>query len=302
MPSSPSGPQVDPQASYEEGLAALQAGDCKKAEKKFGEVLTVAPKFPEANYFMGLAKTKCGKDKQSIKYFERAIKERETFIEAREQLALASLRLGERADAEGQLAAIKAIIAGCTDETCDAPFVERANKAVAKIEAALAGPAAEGAASEGGGGDDGEDSDGEDGNFVPLFIASADEDAGAARYREAVKLINQERYAEAIEDLYLAQAISGPHPDILNYLGYAHRKLGKFDEARNYYGQALALDPDHLGANEYLGELYLELGDLKAAKKQVARLDRICTFGCAEREDLARLVAMKASERAASRE
>ncbi|MDX2299493.1 MAG: tetratricopeptide repeat protein [Xanthomonadaceae bacterium] len=307
-PSMPSGPSVNPQESFKEGLAALQAGDCKKAEKKFGEVLSVASKHAEANYYMGLAKTKCDKDKQAVKYFERAIKERENFIEAREQLALASIRLDDRAEAEAQRDAIEQIVAACTAETCDAPFIERANKAVERIEAALApadaAPAEDAPAPEPPAEDEplGDQPGGAAAAaaFEPLFLS--DGDAGAARYREAVKLINRERFAEAIEDLRLAQAISGPHPDILNYLGFAHRKLGKFDEAKDYYAQALAIDPDHLGATEYLGELYLETGETKLAKKQLARLQKLCAFGCAEAEDLARLIATKASARAAASE
>ena len=309
MPSSSQ--QIDPEASYKAGVEALTGGDCKKAEKKFGEVLSVAAKHPEANYYMGLAKVKCGKDKQAVKYFERAIKERENFIEAREQLALASLRLEDRAEAEKQLAAIRKIVGECAPETCDAAFTERANRAIAKIETALA-PAAAAPSSESeaplgdqpGGGDASED----DAQamlrapdaLAPLFIAHSGEDAGAARYRDAVKLINQARYADAIEELLLAQAISGPHPDILNYLGFAHRKLGRFAEAKDYYRQALAIDPDHLGANEYLGELHLETGDVAAARAQLATLERLCAFGCAEAEDLARLIAIKDSERKAA--
>jgi len=294
-PAAPSAPQTDPQASFQEGIAALQAADCKKAEKKFGDVLAVAPDHAEANYYMGLAKAKCGKDKQARRYFERAIKERATFIEAREQLALAAIRLDDRAEAEAQRAAIGKIIADCTPETCDAAFIERAARAVAKIDAALA-PAADPAGDEEPLGD--QPGGAAAAAFEPLFLATGD--AGAARYREAVAFINQARYAEAIDDLYLAQAISGPHPDILNYLGYAHRKLGQFDEAKVYYARALAMNPEHLGATEYLGELYLETGDAKRARKQLARLHELCAFGCAEAEDLARLIAMKESARAAA--
>ncbi|MEQ1929068.1 MAG: tetratricopeptide repeat protein [Parvularculaceae bacterium] len=307
-PSAPStGPQINPQESFQQGIEALQAGDCKKAEKKFGEVLSVAPKHPEANYYMGLAKAKCEKDKQAVKYFERAIKERETFIEAREQLALASVRLGDRAAAEAELGSIKKIMADCTAETCDAPFMERATKAVTKIEGALDPAAAptDGAASTPEGGapaDDDAQANLRPEYLVPLLIADAgNADAGAARFREAVRLINQGLYEGAIDDLYLAQALGGPHPDISNYLGFAHRKLGKFDAAKSYYAQALAMNAEHLGATEYLGELYLELGEMKAAQAQLLRLDRLCAFGCAEREDLARLIAIKESARAAAR-
>ena len=79
-------------------------------------------------------------------------------------------------------------------------------------------------------------------------------------------------------------------PDVLNYLGYAHRRLGRFDESLAYYQQALALDPMHRGANEYLGELYVELGEIDRAEERLAVLDRACPFGCAEYEDLKRRI------------
>ncbi len=53
-----------------------------------------------------------------------------------------------------------------------------------------------------------------------------------------------------------------------------------------YYDQALTIDPKHKGANEYLGELYLKLGQLEKAEAQLARLDDICTFGCEEYDEL----------------
>ena len=46
------------------------------------------------------------------------------------------------------------------------------------------------------------------------------------------------------------------------------------------------IDPNHKGANEYLGELYLKLDQLEKAEAQLARLDDICTFGCEEYNDL----------------
>lgn len=70
--------------------------------------------------------------------------------------------------------------------------------------------------------------------------------------------------------------------DALNYLGYAHSRTGKTDEAKTYYAKALALNPEHRGANEYLGELHLKLGDLNAAEQRLAVLDKACFFGCDE--------------------
>ncbi len=289
LPSQQSRPQVDPEQSYRDGVAALSAGDYKTAEKKFGEVLSISRKHTEANYYMGLAKIGRGKHKASVRYFERAIKGRPDFIEAREQLALVFVTLEKIDDAQEQLAAIRALSENCTDETCNEDYIKRIGVAVAKVEAAL------------GAGDGEEISLGPDGALQIAVLALAPRAVGADRYGDAVKLINQQRFAEAVSKLYQAQEIIGPHPDILNYLGFAHRRMGKFDQAQDYYTAALELDPDHLGATEYLGELYLELGEIKKARRQLAKLDQLCAFGCAQYEDLARLIEVKTSIRRAGR-
>jgi len=302
LPSAPTGPQVDPAEAFRKGVEALEAGDYRTAEKRFKEVLSVAPKHPEANYYMGLAKVGRDKDKASVRHFKRAFKERPDFIEAREQLALVYIRLEKLDEANDQLAALNDIKANCENQSCNGVFMTRLDEAIAKVEAAL------GVGEAGAGDEDAEDAgvSEEDVSAAPgserfAGLLLQPRAAGVDRYREAVKLINQDRFEEAIEDLYRSQAIVGPHPDILNYLGFAHRKLGKFDEAKSYYAQALRLAPDHLGATEYLGELYLELGDMKNAKRQLARLDELCAFGCADREDLARLIDIRETVRRAGR-
>lgn len=291
LPASPSGPQINPAQSYRDGLEALEAGDYKTAEKKFNEVLTVARKMPEANYYMGITKIHLGKEKSSVRYFKRAIKARSDFVEAREQLALVQITNGKPKVAEEQLAALKENEADCAASSCDEAVVLRTAQAITNIEAALGGNVD----------GEGEDVSAAPGNDRFAQLIFAPRKAGDAHYVDAVKLINQERFAEAIDNLFAAQAIVGPHPDILNYLGYSHRKLGRFEKAKEYYSAALKLASDHLGANEYLGELYLELGEIGKAKRQLAKLDKLCVFGCAEYEDLARLIVMREADRRAAR-
>lgn len=309
LPSS-SGPRVDPAKAYQEGIEALQAKDYKTAEKRFGDVLSVAPKNAEANYYMALAKTGLEKPKQAVRYLERAIKERPNFVEAREKLALVSIDLGEPDAARAQLAAIEGLKAECAvDGACDEPFKARVDVAIARVTEALrpkVGETPEGMVSDQAPPapveelQDDEAAESDDGGArQSLFFAPKND--GNALYVAAVRLINEGRYDDAISSLSAAQAAVGPHPDILNYLGFAHRKLGRLDEAKNWYAQALAINPDHLGANEYLGELYVETGDLDRARRQLATLDRLCAFGCAEREDLARLIDLKVSDRRAAR-
>ena len=79
--------------------------------------------------------------------------------------------------------------------------------------------------------------------------------------------------------------------DILNYLGYAYRNLGSYEDAFNNYKRALVMDPDHRGAHEYIGEAYLKTGNLAMAERHLATLNRICGPGCEEYKDLAREVA-----------
>lgn len=49
-----------------------------------------------------------------------------------------------------------------------------------------------------------------------------------------------------------------------------------------HYNEALRLDPKHLGAQEYLGEAYLMVGNLDKAKEHLRTLDKLCFFGCKE--------------------
>jgi tetratricopeptide (TPR) repeat protein len=58
-----------------------------------------------------------------------------------------------------------------------------------------------------------------------------------------------------------------------------------------HYNEALRIDPKHRGANEYLGEAYLMVGNLPKAKEQLAALDKICFLPCKEFSDLKKHIA-----------
>ena len=79
--------------------------------------------------------------------------------------------------------------------------------------------------------------------------------------------------------------------DAFNYLGYAQRNMGNYDAAFAAYGQALKIDPDHKGAHEYVGEAYLQTGNLAKAEEHLSKLDSLCLFGCAEYTALKEAVA-----------
>ncbi|HYM31672.1 MAG TPA: tetratricopeptide repeat protein [Candidatus Cybelea sp.] len=99
-------------------------------------------------------------------------------------------------------------------------------------------------------------------------------------YTSAVGSIDAGKFADAKPMLEHVIARDPKNADAYNYLGYVSRKLGDRTAALGFYGKALEIDPRHLGANEYLGELYLEMGDLPKAEARLDRLDDLCLFGC----------------------
>lgn len=76
--------------------------------------------------------------------------------------------------------------------------------------------------------------------------------------------------------------------DYHNLYAYALRKSGtkEMDLVFKHYNEALRLDPKHRGAHEYLGEAYLQVGNVAKAKEQLGALDKLCFFPCSEYNEL----------------
>jgi tetratricopeptide (TPR) repeat protein len=95
-------------------------------------------------------------------------------------------------------------------------------------------------------------------------------------YRRATAMIEAESFEAALR---LLRGLADVYPDeaeVMSLTGFALRKLGRTEEAFPAYFRALELDPEHLGANEYLGELYVTVGNLDRARDQLAVLERVC--------------------------
>ena len=101
--------------------------------------------------------------------------------------------------------------------------------------------------------------------------------------------IKAKDYKSAIAEL-TSMLETNQHADAYNLMGFSLRKTGNPTQALDYYNRALALAPQHLGANEYLGELYVELGQLDKAKERLAVLRAACG-NCEEYRDLAAAIA-----------
>ncbi|HWB44578.1 MAG TPA: tetratricopeptide repeat protein [Hyphomicrobiaceae bacterium] len=87
------------------------------------------------------------------------------------------------------------------------------------------------------------------------------------------------------------------HPDVYSLMGFSLRKTGDYTTALTFYKKALDFDADHKGAREYLGELYVETGELPQAREQLAVLTKLCPQGCEEREDLEKALASASQKR-----
>ena len=110
------------------------------------------------------------------------------------------------------------------------------------------------------------------------------------QYTAAVKAIKASEYAKAIPLLEGVVSRDGKNADAYNWLAYATRKNGDAKAAIPIYEKALAIDPKHLGAHEYIGEAYLVLDDLAHAKEHLKRLDKLCLFSCEQYRDLKKAV------------
>jgi predicted Zn-dependent protease len=93
------------------------------------------------------------------------------------------------------------------------------------------------------------------------------------------------QYEAALATLQSAQDQSDPR--IQTMVGFTLRKLGRVDEAFGYYFRALARRPDATTTRQYLGEAYLQIGDVTRAREQLAEIGRRCGTACEDYTALA---------------
>ena len=122
-----------------------------------------------------------------------------------------------------------------------------------------------------------------------------------SNYDKAVKLIKaakkyekkektdkaNKRYEKAYKLLLKSNKKIPNKADTLNYLGFTARKLGYFEKGENYYLEGLALEPNHKGINEYLGELYVTTNRIELAKE---RLEILKDCNCKEYQELREII------------
>ena len=98
----------------------------------------------------------------------------------------------------------------------------------------------------------------------------------------------KKRYEKAQKLLFQSNEKFPNKANTLNYLGFTTRKLGDYKNGEKYYLQGLAINPNHKGINEYLGELYVATNRHNLA---VERLEVLKNCSCKEYEDLKAIIA-----------
>ena len=123
---------------------------------------------------------------------------------------------------------------------------------------------------------------------------SSNYDKGASIIKKGKKLEEKgkiekanKRYEKALKYLIKSNKEEPNQADTLNYLGFALRKLGNFEEAEKYYLLGLNIKPEHHGINEYLGELYIATNRINLAKE---RLEVLKNCNCQEYGELKELI------------
>ena len=110
-------------------------------------------------------------------------------------------------------------------------------------------------------------------------------------YSEGKSAVNAGRYQTAIQLLKQVIAQDLENADAHNYLGFSYRKIGKLDLAAESYRRVFSVEPNHKGALEYQGELFLRLGNLTSAQMNLAKLAKLCLSNCTEFLELKRAIA-----------
>ena len=106
----------------------------------------------------------------------------------------------------------------------------------------------------------------------------------AKKYEQKEKVDKAKKNYEKAQKLLIKSNDKNPNnADTLNYLGFTTRKLGDYENGEKYYLQGLAINPNHNGINEYLGELYVVTDRIDLAKERLKVLE---SCNCEEYNEL----------------
>ncbi len=99
-------------------------------------------------------------------------------------------------------------------------------------------------------------------------------------YNKAYELVYNKKFDKSIkllEKIAKRKDLGEKKADVYNLLGFSYRKHSEpnLDKAFDAYQIALEVNPEHLGAHEYLGELYITLGNMNKANEMLLKLETL---------------------------
>jgi tetratricopeptide (TPR) repeat protein len=104
-------------------------------------------------------------------------------------------------------------------------------------------------------------------------------------YRAARQLILAGNYQAGIAAMHALG--HDEHPDVANYIGYANRKMGNYEQSRIWYEAALRADPNHTRTWSYYGMWQMEQGNRLKAEDFLEKVNVLCgTTACEEYRQL----------------
>ena len=113
-------------------------------------------------------------------------------------------------------------------------------------------------------------------------------------YREARQLILDGKYEAGIAAMHALG--HDEHPDVANYIGYANRKMGDYEQSKIWYEAALKADPNHVRTWSYYGMWQMEQGNRLKALEDLQKVQLICgNTTCEEYRQLKEVIEGKAS-------
>jgi tetratricopeptide (TPR) repeat protein len=99
-------------------------------------------------------------------------------------------------------------------------------------------------------------------------ITKAKKDLDAGKTKNA-----QKKFKKALDYAENSTQLDATYYEAWNLVGYTARKLGDYDKAFAAYDKSLKINPLYAPAREYLGEAYLEKGNLEKAHEQLVKLE-----------------------------
>ena len=122
--------------------------------------------------------------------------------------------------------------------------------------------------------DDGKKKKKKDNNAVEQQEQQLVQEKFLREYRAARQLILDGNYEAGIAAMHALGY--DEHADVANYIGYANRKMGNYDQSKIWYEAALKADPNHVRTWSYYGMWQMEQGNRLKALEDLQKVQLIC--------------------------